>query len=152
MGGRRIQTLNMLYLLDISCEVCKGLTKYWGSKVHLVVSSKFYESAWSNTLKASPFISSEDNYFPNWLHYVYIVAVCHIEFVLVAHYPVYMYSVLGCGLSVHRALFAAQSPGWRLQPSRGLLALVSPPLMSSRHHNLEPYWRWHATIYMDMNI
>ena len=36
--------------------------------------------------------------------------------------------------------------GWRLQPSRGLLALVSPPLMSSRHHNLEPYGRWHATL------
>ncbi len=25
-------------------------------------------------------------------------------------------------------------------------ALVSPPLMSSRHHILEPYGRWHETI------
>ena len=41
----------------------------------------------------------------------------------------------------------AHRAGWRLQPSCELLALVSPPLMSSRHHNLEPYRRWHATIY-----
>ena len=37
--------------------------------------------------------------------------------------------------------------GWRLQPTRGSCALVSPPLMSSRHRILEPYGRWHATVY-----
>ncbi len=35
---------SLAYLLDIPCEVCKGLTKCGGSEVHLVVSSKFYES------------------------------------------------------------------------------------------------------------
>ncbi len=40
----RMAVVHLLYLLDIPCEVCKGLTKCWGSKVHLVVSSKFYES------------------------------------------------------------------------------------------------------------
>ena len=29
------------------------------------------------------------------------------------------------------------STGWRLQPMRWLLTLVSPPLMSSRHHNFD---------------
>ncbi len=51
--------------------------------------------------------------------------------------PLARLHVLGYGLSVH-------------QPSRGLLALVSPPLMSSRHHNLEPYGRWHATIFISL--
>ncbi len=37
-------------------------------------------------------------------------------------------------------------PGWRLQPTRGSRALVSPPLVSSRHRILEPYGRWHVTI------
>ncbi len=36
--------------------------------------------------------------------------------------------------------------GWRLQTTRILRALVSPPPMSSRHRILEPYGRWHATI------
>ncbi len=31
---------------------------------------------------------------------------------------------------------------------RGSVALVSPPLMSSRHRTLEPLGRWHATIYL----
>ncbi len=38
-------------------------------------------------------------------------------------------------------------PGCRLQPTCGFRALVSPPLMSSGHRILEPYGRWHATIY-----
>ncbi len=39
-------------------------------------------------------------------------------------------------------------PGWRLWPKRGFRALLSPPLMSSRHHISEPYGRWH-NIYSD---
>ena len=39
-------------------------------------------------------------------------------------------------------------PGWRLQPTCGSRALVSPPLISSRHRILEPYGRWHATIHI----
>ncbi len=37
--------------------------------------------------------------------------------------------------------------GWRLQPMGGLRAFGSPPPMSSRHCNLEPLGRWHATKY-----
>ena len=45
----RMAVAYLLYRLDISCEVCKGLTKCLGSKVHLVVSSKFYESVEATT-------------------------------------------------------------------------------------------------------
>ena len=41
----RVTVAYLLYRLDIPFEVCKGLTKCWGSKVLLVVLSKFYESA-----------------------------------------------------------------------------------------------------------
>ena len=37
--------------------------------------------------------------------------------------------------------------GWRLQPTCDSRALVNPPPMSSCHRILEPYSRWHATIY-----
>ncbi len=37
------------------------------------------------------------------------------------------------------------------QPTRGPHALVSPPPMSLRHRNLEPYGRWHATVYLKQN-
>ena len=40
----RVAAIHLLYLFDISCEVSKGLTKCWDSKVHLVILSKFYES------------------------------------------------------------------------------------------------------------
>ncbi len=56
-------------------------------------------------------------------------------------------SCLLCGTNVG-VEFCASRAGWRLQPSRGLLELVSPPLMSSRHHYLEPYGSWHVTIYI----
>ncbi len=42
-----------------------------------------------------------------------------------------------------RVLQAAGGFSHRASP----LAWASPPLMSSRHRTLEPYGRWHATIY-----
>ncbi len=39
----RMAAMHLLYLLDSSSEVCKGLTKC--SKNHLVVSSEFWKSA-----------------------------------------------------------------------------------------------------------
>ncbi len=76
---------------------------------------------------------------------------------------IYIVTCQGSGVSIkscrpstdkgHPLLFSplkscAHRADWRLQPSRELFALVSPPLMSSRHHNLEPYRRWHATIHI----
>ena len=34
-----------------------------------------------------------------------------------------------------------------IQPTRGTRVLVSPSLISSHHRILEPYGRWHATVY-----
>ncbi len=34
----------------------------------------------------------------------------------------------------------------------GFDALVSPPLMSSRHRILEPYGSWHTTIYIHWSL
>ena len=52
-----------------------------------------------------------------------------------------------CRVQIVCVKSCAYRAGWRLQPLRESLALASPPLMSSRHHTLEPYGRWHATIY-----
>ncbi len=48
----------LLYLLDSSSEVCKGLTKCWNSKNHLVVSSEFWKSVQACTILV-PFFLSE---------------------------------------------------------------------------------------------
>ncbi len=42
---RSLAATHLLYQLDSSNEVCKGLTKSWSSKNHLVVSSEFWKSA-----------------------------------------------------------------------------------------------------------
>ncbi len=47
---------------------------------------------------------------------------------------------------------ANRLPGWRIQPTRGFRALVSPPLMSSRHRIFEPYGRWHKTLYKQAKV
>ncbi len=41
--------------------------------------------------------------------------------------------------------------GWRLQPTRDSRALGIFPPMSSRHRNLAPLGRWHATIYISIS-
>ena len=40
----RMAVVHLLYLLDSSNEVCKGLTKCWSRKNHLVVLSEFWKS------------------------------------------------------------------------------------------------------------
>ena len=40
----RMAAAHLLYLLDSSNELCKGLTKFWSSKNHLVLSSEFWKS------------------------------------------------------------------------------------------------------------
>ncbi len=42
------------------------------------------------------------------------------------------------------------SPELTVRPMRGFRVFGSPPPMSSRHRNLEPLGRWHATIYYDI--
>ena len=43
--SRRMAVVHLLFLLDSSNEVCKGLTKCRSSKNHLVVSSEFWKIA-----------------------------------------------------------------------------------------------------------
>ncbi len=87
------------------------------------------------------------------MHRVNDVHVCC--YIIYCHSPPWTFLIYSALLSVSVQPFCSfksiicNPSGWRLQPMRILRTLVSPPPVLNRHV-LEPYGRWHRTIYIKL--